>query len=172
MNAIYLSRAGQTFGPISETELKAMRSSGEIYGYAYLFESPARGWESIHPMPSAPPTAVGASLASPEVPPPSRQRRAPSTISPARPVEVVMHDFHHLVTGNLSSLTESGCELICEEHEEAGPVFAERSRLVLNLLDPKTGRAMNVAASLSQVARKDGHWSYQLRWDQVPEILL
>lgn len=169
MTKNYLAKGGKTFGPFSEEQLRELRSSGAINGYSWIWNASRQAWDSLDPAPAGAPVEAEA-LDAPSAPKPAPKpaRQAPvETYS--KLIEAVCHDSHHLVTGMLRSMTDSGCELVSRDEE--GPVFNRRAPVVLNLLDPRTGKTMNVRARLSQAARKEGRWTYRLQWDQCPEII-
>jgi hypothetical protein len=91
-------------------------------------------------------------------------------MSAMKEIPVVCHDFRSVVTGTLREITETGCELVSAQ-QTSGPVFPQKTKVLLNLLDEKSGRSVNVSARLTAAQRFDGKWVYRIRWPQVPEFL-
>jgi hypothetical protein len=85
-------------------------------------------------------------------------------------VPVVCHDFRSIVTGNIREISDTGCELV-SSIQSTGPVFAQKANVLLNLLDEKTGRSVNVSARLTAVKRHEGKWTYRIRWSSLPDFL-
>lgn len=85
-------------------------------------------------------------------------------------VPVVCHDFRSIVTGYLRSIDGTGCELV-SGLATAGPVFAQKAEIFLNLFDEKSGQSVNVRARLTAAIRRDGQWLYRIRWQQKPAFL-
>ncbi|MCM2324270.1 MAG: hypothetical protein NDJ90_13515 [Oligoflexia bacterium] len=192
----FLGRSGKIFGPFTATELLELRAKGELSAYTWIWED-GSGWKALDPPPPEPvfdeaaaeetvqtapsPRPEPATAARPEPRPDLRPQpeRAPAPSAPRAPriteitprpgLAVVCHDFHHLVTGGLQRITDSGCELVSVV--DSGPQFNRRSPLMLNILDPATGETMNASARLASVSRVDGKWTYRLQWDACPDIV-
>lgn len=85
-------------------------------------------------------------------------------------MEVICHDFKTLVRCDICNVSHEGCEL-------RGPVdkteaaFARRSNVLLSIYDAKTGKTMTCKARLVGFSRKEGRWSYRIRWTECPAIL-
>ncbi|MCM2278522.1 MAG: hypothetical protein NDJ89_10650 [Oligoflexia bacterium] len=182
-SAIFLGRAGKKFGPYTHAEIQALRESGELASYSWIWED-AAGWKPLdcpppepasvsdEEVPSPPSDAPTTASAAPTRTPAPARAPAPATrVSEARSLafDVICHDFHQVLSGKLQRVTDTGCELVSEE--ENGPQFNRRGTLVLNILDPATGRATNAHARLSSVSRVDGKWVCRLQWERCPELI-
>ena len=52
------------------------------------------------------------------------------------------------------------------------PVFPQKTNIVLNLLDEKTGQSINIDARLTGILKDpNGDWHYRIRWKRLPEFL-
>lgn len=83
-------------------------------------------------------------------------------------IQAICHNFRNVMSGSLARVTESGCEFISPH--VSNPGFGTRNEVLLNLLDPKTGRSMNVSATVRRVSRAQGSWIYLLDWEKCPEL--
>jgi hypothetical protein len=83
--------------------------------------------------------------------------------------DAICHDFSSLVSGKLENISDLGCELVSHDHSDA-PKLALNSALVLNVLDGKGEKAMNVRASVYEVSQHDGIWVYHIRWAHRPSF--
>ena len=86
-------------------------------------------------------------------------------------IEALCHDSRSVITGRLTQVTDAGCELVCPS-TSVTPGFGSKSHVILNLLDPKSGQAMNVTARLGGVRRRDGNWSLKVLWNGCPELIV
>ena len=66
-------------------------------------------------------------------------------------------------------MTDSGCDLISHERSDT-PGLGLGAMLVLNIIDPKHDKGMDVKAALAEVSRRDESWVYHLRWARRPEL--
>jgi hypothetical protein len=189
---IYLGKNSQTFGPYTVEQFEEIKASADFATYTFIWDGREADadWKPLEKAP-APPAPVR--KAGPGAPPPdSRATRAPATRereeapapAVAAPVsrvalkgydvpgiEALCHDSIHVIAGKLTQVTDSGCELICPQNSVA-PGFGSKSPVVLNLLEPKTGRSMNVSARLSAVRRREGQWSLKVLWNGCPELIV
>jgi hypothetical protein len=199
---IYLGKNGQTFGPYTVEQFEAIKASADYETYTYIWDGrdPSPDWKPLEKAPASPaapkrgpgapppderkpqqtqPAQQPAPAATPErVPAPDwREAQAPA---PARAmlrrydvpgIEAICHDSRHVISGRLTQVTDSGCELVCSG-DAGAESFGSKSRVVLNLLEPKSGRAMNVTARLSGVRRRDGQWSLKVLWKSCPELIV
>lgn len=167
----FLAKSGETFGPFTLGEIECLRETGEYQRYSWLWD-PTRagtGWQPVDPPPPAPPLLEGTpGEASPEARGAS-PRAAPALSPPVKGISALAHDSRRLLAGELTQVTESGCELIGGSDEDA-PAFSTGACLRLQLADPG-GRSMTVSARVGKVARRAGHWRYQLFWRRYPAIL-
>lgn len=88
----------------------------------------------------------------------------------SKEIQAVCHDNRTIISGTIRNVTESGCELMCRL-DTGTPAFPKKAQITLNLSDEATGQTMNVAARLIGVSRREGAWSYRIKWKKVPEIL-
>ena len=171
---IYLSKDGKTYGPYSEGEIKSFRDSGELLTYSLIWNVKTSTWDAIAPPPPAP-SAPGVNLSAQKSiiseTVEKRKQTAPITKAISNPpLEVICHDSKHMLTGSLQKVSEAGGEFITA-NKAASPCFADKSDLVMNLLDHSTGKSMNVVAKIIGILRKDGKWIYQFHWHALPQIL-
>jgi hypothetical protein len=196
---IYLARQGKVFGPISETEWKALEASARHTEYSWIWREGATQWEALDAAPE--PIAEGfkgepiRTAAEPTRPAPAPAYQAPAYQSPAyqpappplmesgpspmqlgfkaphgRDIPVVGHNFRQVIGGVLGHLTASGCEFRTEDHGFA-PSFVPQSAILLNLLEGSSGHLMNVPARVCGVSRTRDGWIYQLRWEENTQLL-
>lgn len=154
-DAIYLGKNGKTFGPYTEAEFQAMITSGELVEFSWIWDHDKSSWKTID---QPPPMPVG----SPEKTKAKAQKQA-SWDS----VQAILYNAFTLVQGELKSVTETGCQLVCrspDSHLSCGSVVS------LNLfegnLDKKT-LSLN-AKILAVEPAEGGQWRYLLRWDSLP----
>ncbi|MBY0470931.1 hypothetical protein K2X30_07145 [bacterium] len=78
-------------------------------------------------------------------------------------LQAVCHDFRNVVNGMIEEFNELGCE-VTSLVESSDPIFSQRSNIVINLLNEKTGKSVTLPARLTRAFRKDGSWCYRIRW--------
>lgn len=85
-------------------------------------------------------------------------------------IHALCHDGRNMIAGSLVSIDERGCEF---QSGEAGtmPEFPSRARVMLDLYDELSDQHASVPAKLAGVSRKNGGWSYEIRWSARPPIL-
>lgn len=156
---IFLARFGKVHGPLTEHELTALHESGRIQEYTWLWDSRANQWKPIDPPP--PPLAVNLD---------SAHARRPGEATPSfglpNGLLAIAHDTRSVVSGAIERVTETGCELVCG----VSSGLSSSGRVFLNLLDPKSGKAVNVAGKLFDSAHTPRGWVYKIRWDQRPAL--
>jgi hypothetical protein len=87
------------------------------------------------------------------------------------PLHVVCHDQRSVVTGTIQDITDTGCVLLGDRNGQ-GPVFPQKTEVVLNILDESSGQSINVRGRLTGFLRDHaGIWTYRIRWKQVPAFL-
>ncbi len=150
---IYLGKGGRIFGPYPAEKLDALRLTGEILNYTYLWDEGAGEWRNIDPEPPKPGST-------------STRRKGDSSLETA---DAICHDFNALVAGRLQNVTDIGCELVSHDPADA-PLLALNSALVLNIMDPKGEKAANIRAAVFEVTHSDGAWIYHLRWEHRPSF--
>jgi hypothetical protein len=161
MSAIYLSRSGQTFGPYTNEQIEALRSSGELETYQWIFEDPARGWQPVGGPPPSPPQETVAS-------PVAAQTAALNGPGWA----AILHDgHHHLVSGEVVQVSAGTCVIGKTLPRSTMPVFRPGASLILNLLDPELNRAENVSVRVEAVTKQGQAWEYQVAWKSVPKLV-
>ena len=83
---------------------------------------------------------------------------------------VICHNGDAIVSGRFLLISDTGCE-VRDEGEAVTPRFALRAPIVLNILDEKKGKTMNIRGLTTDVRRQDGVWIYKIMWARRPEIL-
>lgn len=171
---IYLAKNGKAVA-FTEEQYEAMKENGGIETYRWIWNPSAHQWNALDPAPLEAPTTEER-VEAPVVRLRPVPAPAPVEESPIRArqfvseLEGVCHDQHHLISGRIHDLNDRGCDLISDS--PTPPPFTRRSRLYLNVFDPKSGRSENVRAQVVQVVRQQGAWTYRLSWDQCPELAL
>src|SRR5580765_515134 len=141
----YLGKQGKIYGPFDDEEMKRLRDTGEIQSYAYVWKAENDAWEPLE-LPPPPPKAIG------------KQSGA------VKALEALCYDsIRALVSGVLKNVSKNGCELVCKDEADS-PSLAMRSLLKMNVLEPKTGKSVNMKVRVSESSRKDGCWIYHVRW--------
>lgn len=151
----YLGKKGKIFGPFTQSEIQRLDQKGELETYSYIWAVDKETWVPLE----APP-------AHPEAP--SRGRSQQGGIDWSE-IEAIGHNFVALMSGKLDRVTETGCDFLIDEADES-PILALNSKIVLNMMDPKRGKALNVVTTLAHVAKKGSIWVYRLQWDQLPNF--
>ncbi len=144
----YLGKKGKSFGPFTTAEIEAMRLSGELEAYSYLWNDSDQSWKTIE-----------------AAPPPPGLTPAPQISE--HQYEAICHDTNTIVSGALENVSESGCDLICRDNSDS-PRLGVKALLMLNVLDNAGKKAVNVKASLSEIVRREKTWVYRLRWARLP----
>jgi hypothetical protein len=176
----FLAKAGEIFGPYTETDIENLRESGEYQRYTWVWDTRKPGWQPTDPTPVAPQAPVSkvpmaAPMDTPAAPAPV-QAQAPTRTPAVRPnidvghLSVLCYDHHQVLSGTLVHISEGGCEFISETLE-SGPAFMIQVPISMNLLDQRSGQSMTVRSRVAEVARKDGRWHYRLFWKKCPEII-
>lgn len=147
---IYLGRRGKSFGPFSRAEIEAMRLSGELEKYAFVWSPSENAWKTLE-----------------TPPPPPGANPAPQAAARPSGYEAVCHDHTTLVSGALENVSEAGCDLVCLDSADS-PRLGLKSMLLLNVLDNASQKAVNVQATLSEIVRREKAWVYRLRWARLP----
>lgn len=145
---VYLAKSGEVFGPFSEHEIEELRASGALRRYTWLWLGK---WVPIDPAPEFDP----------------EKHRAP--VADAG-FSAVCHDFQHATRGTLEAVSAKGCELWNPE-EPLPARFRKNSRLQMNVLNRKTGKAVNVEAIFVGLRRAARGWRYVLEWSIFPQMM-
>lgn len=166
----YLARFGKVFGPFSDEEIEGFQASGKINEYFWIWNEQSALWKPLDPPPAPLTPSAGANVyefaPEGELGPSPKELGFPKT---SGSVPVVCHNYKAVLSGKLQRMTETGCELL-SEHGSFTPTFVNRSTIVMNLLDAGSGKLMNVSGRICAVKRMERGWSYQIRWEQRPEI--
>lgn len=145
---VYLAKSGEAFGPFSESEIEELRASGALRRYTWLWSGK---WEPIDPAPELDPEKCSTPVA-------------------YAGFSAVCHDFRNATRGTLEAVSAKGCELW--NPEEPMPTrFRKNSRLQVNVLNKKTGRAVNVEAVFVGLRRAARGWRYVLEWEIFPQMM-
>jgi hypothetical protein len=149
---IYLARHGRTYGPFDANEIGAMRTSGEIRNYFYIWEPDAASWLPI------------------ESPPPPPLRHRPITEDREDGIKVLCHDsLYAVVSGSLRNISDSGCDFVSNEMS-GSPKLGLRTPLWMNILDHPTKRSIDVKIVMSEVVLQKGQWIYRVGWAERPAL--
>ena len=160
----YLARSGKIFGPYGEPEIDALRASNALLHYSWYWDTLSPGWQPVDPAPECGPPREAAPSAPIAVYRPKKHETVPSGLS------AVCHNHRNLIQVRMESVTDDGCEL-WTRHDEASPLFVQKSNVILNLFDEKTGASSNVEGRVSGVSRRNGEWVYRVRWNHCPEMI-
>ncbi len=148
-NEIYLAKAGKVYGPYSDADFHQIETSGEIQKYTWLWDAKAKKWQPLDP----PPLPIESTRTS--------QKFEKNSL------EAIAFDHRAAVAGFLRSVTDLGCEICTEDHSDS-PRLGENSTIQLSLLDPKSGKSVNVRARLAKIRLEKQGWTYKVRWDEIP----
>ncbi len=148
--ATYLAKGGKSFGPFDEKEMETLKSSGELENFGFYWDARFRKWTPLHELP----------------PPPAM----PKNLEFRGGIQAVCHDRQNMITGALESVTDAGCELVTGDRSHR-PYFAPDARVILNLLDPESGRSTNLRGKLRGARLTQGGWRYEISWEGRPEAL-
>jgi hypothetical protein len=146
----YLSKGGKSFGPFDEKEMATLRSSGELDNFGFIWDARFRKWAPLHELPPAP--------------------AMPQAMACRSGIQAIVHDRLHVITGSLEEVTDAGCELVTTERSHR-PYFAPEARVLMNLLDPESGRSTNLLGKLKGARLTAAGWRYELAWEGRPEAL-
>ena len=155
-NKIFLGKKGKVHGPFTREEFEKLHTSGEIQNFTFIWDNDSQNWNPLEALP----------------PPPDGQNTSSKTKNKGvswSELHVVCHNFQNVVCGTLDSVTETGCDLLSEDAADY-PMLALKCSTILNLMDPKQGKSINVKAMLFDVTRQDHKWVYRLRWDGIPSF--
>jgi hypothetical protein len=149
---IYLGKNGKVFGPYTKSEIQLLDQKGDLEKYSYIWNGEKETWIPIEAPPSHPEAL--------------HQNQDHHGIAWSE-IEAIGHNFIHLISGKLDRVTETGCDFLSSEEDES-PVLALNSKIVLNMMDPKHGKTLNVVTTLSHITKKGSFWVYRLQWDHLP----
>lgn len=175
---IFLAKKGKITGPITLNEYEAMKASGQIEQFFWIWHADMRQWVPLDPPPapihaedddapaprvSAHPAAIAAQAAAQVV-----QLKQPKIkFGSTEHIEVLCHDFRNIVQGSIQEPNALGFSLVTPEDLHA-PKLGAQGKVMLNLLNKKSGQMTTVSAEVTGVARVGKSWSYQIRWGELP----
>jgi hypothetical protein len=164
----YLARNQKTFGPLTQEEVDALRKSGQLTQYTWMFREGESQWTPIDPPPALPSAAEEPVRQAPARPAPVRQ-------TPVRRIDqhayrVILFDHRNAISGWLVDASDGGCD-IRSDQKGSDPLFVQREIACLTLHDTKTGESIKLRVRVAEIARADRGWTYQLRGNAVPELL-
>ena len=157
-SGVYLGKAGQIYGPYKDDEIEELRASGKLAEFTWIWDHTIQGWKAIELPPQAPKFA-----------PPGSSSKVQAVS--ADKIQVVCHDYRSIVSGTLRNVTQTGCEIVSAD-SSSSPRFPDRGNILINLLNEQTGYCMNVQAKLAEISRNEGAWTYRVRWERCPDILI
>lgn len=168
---IYLGKEGKLFGPYSEDQLDSMKTSGEYSQYSWLWEDRADGWLPINPPPMPPSDPTENYELKPK--PQKQMQSPPSRELPAAVarLQAICHDNQSIISGSPTRLTRDTIFLASSDFASSLPPFGKGSRVWLNLLDEASGKTENVQAVIHGMARRNGGWEYEMKWDRAPDMI-
>ncbi len=147
-NRTFLGKNGKVFGPYTGTEIDQLRSKGELSQYIWIWDATKTRWNPIE----APPPAPEASQ--------SLDANWDWNRS-----EVIGHDHDRLISGKLSQVTQTGCDLISQGGRAT---WARDQKIVLNVYDPVAKACRRFMTQVFEVVRMRDGWVYRLRWEKSP----
>jgi hypothetical protein len=154
LNKIFLGKKGKVYGPYTQDEFDKLHATGEIQTFTFVWHHDSQAWT---PLEALPPPPEGVNTATH-----SRSKGISWT-----EIQAVCHNFQSIVCGTLDSITETGCNLLSDESSDY-PMLALKCSAILNLMDPKHGKSINVKTQLFGVTRENHKWVYRLRWEGIP----
>src|SRR4051812_12460484 len=107
MKPLFLGRGGRVFGPYRSEEIEALRASGEIRSFSWIWEPARSAWQPLDPPP--PP------LTETESDGPAIRTVGALRHDAILPLDVVCHDRRSAIVGKLRQVTEAGCELVSHQ---------------------------------------------------------
>ncbi|HAR43463.1 MAG TPA: hypothetical protein DCS07_12665 [Bdellovibrionales bacterium] len=72
-----------------------------------------------------------------------------------------------MISGKMLDANSTGCEVISLDRSSV-PVFAERSPVLLNILDVKKKTIINVVGRAVHARREQDSWIYSFSWPRKP----
>ena len=151
-NQIFLSRAGKVFGPYTDEQIDSLRKSGELMDYAWIWDSAASRWNTIHQEP----------------PPPAIQNTA---VVMERAIQAVCFTSENLMGGAIESADSEGFAIYCDTSFEGLGPFKKGQTVQVSLVDDSSGQSENLTAVVSGCKREDRGIHYRFAWQQIPAIL-
>jgi hypothetical protein len=182
---IYLGKHGKIYGPFSGEEFEKFHETGKIYEFTWIWDESLNNWKSLDPAPTKKPpiyvdqvkaekqkdnvVSLSAEKALKDFDSENSSSEVKTTTSiEASGYQALCHNFRFAVSGEVSSMTETSCELKIEL--SAGRVFPKNTDLLLNIYDPSSGKSVNVKAKLIDSVREGNNWLYHMRWQTRPDF--
>lgn len=150
----FLARNQKVFGPLSAEEIEALRMSGQLSAYTWLYREGDDRWSPIDPPPALPD---------------SPQIAAPAPLEP-HAYRVVLFDQRNAISGWLVAASEDGCE-IHSDQKGTDPLFVQKTPASLSLHDTRSGETIKLTVRISAIQRSNSAWVYRLRWKGTPSLL-
>ena len=171
----YLARRGKIDGPFDKDQYQKMQSENELSKYSWIWSQSEGTWKPIDPPPSL--TPQGGKIVSHEE---LQLKRAAKQISVGKlsakeqkklsTLLVICHDQRNAISGHLDEIGPGGANLVTQDHSSL-PKLGQNGKVLLNLLDSKSGKSINVDAKISSVSKQGHQWTYRLLWKQVPHLV-
>jgi hypothetical protein len=168
---IWLSRESKTEGPFTTAQIEAMKSSGELKKYTWIWSGFSKSWAPLNPPPPPPSFAAQpkaqASAAQPPV-------QAPKPAAPARTMSdlsVICHDNRSIVAGVIGSFLGTDSVLKSSDYLDMLPPFKKGAKVLVNLLDEKSGKTENAQAEIVDFKKTNSKWEYRLKWSSTPKLI-
>jgi hypothetical protein len=169
---IYLSKDDKIFGPYSQTDLQQLKSDGKFSQFIWVCYDLSKGWEPVHPAPAlpTPQTAQRTALADLDPPMPGkkilRQNLSSDTV-----IIALCQARTKIISATLKDIRADG-GILTDVHplNHGVPWFKKGATAQMNLLDSKNAKTQNIEARVSDVLKKDGQWTYAIRWSTIPDI--
>jgi len=185
---IYLAKSGRVKGPITSTEFQAIKDSGKLNRFSWIWDGQNEAWKPIDPPP--PPLTdleyFDASSSNENLqgipndssiprPRSGLNLKSVKTISQSRVkgVQAICHDFKEVVSGTLNSVSNMGCEFVSDSDSHShspSPKFSKRCQVQLNLLDSKSGKSVSVNGKMIGAVHSENGWTYQINWMELPVL--
>lgn len=164
---VFVSAKGKIAGPYSPVQIDALKASGEILQYDWIWTGDKKTWEAI-----TPPAPAG--IAAPRHAEPARVVQLRPVASPVKfpdngVFHVICHDFHQLVPGVVAEVLSNGC-IFTSTAKQSTPLLQQNKKIWMNFVNESTGYSVNISGVLSQVSRKGGAWQYQVEWENVTQF--
>jgi hypothetical protein len=183
---IYLGKNGESYGPFSHLQYQKFCADGTIQSYSWVWNHDDNAWDALDPAPALLTSARTPTEETRRVLPqahsagiqPAPQLQAVPSMQYKRVssgIEAICLDSHHLaaVPGNLEQVFDGGCTILSYEKGSRTPAeLGVGSKIIISLMNTKTGQAMNVPGNLIRVSRnQEAGWSYEVKWAQLPSLL-
>ena len=187
----FIARNQKTFGPLSADEIEALRQSGQLAQYTWIFQDGESQWTPIDPPPAVPVTVTSAPtkrghLSVVPTPPlytgPANEAQesvsapVPEAVAararqlPEQAFRVILFDHRNAISGWVVEASDSGC-VIRSERAGTDPLFVQKEAACLTLQDTRTGEGLKLKIRVSEISREGRGWCYRIRWNAAPALL-